>query len=91
LYQEFKDYNIPLAFSGYLFSSATAALRVTNNRHWVPDVLAGAGLAIFITNLVYFLEPLKKWDPFKSDKKVNIVPDIDTDNEIYRVGIRVDL
>lgn len=61
LYNEFKDYSVPLALSGYLFSSTTAALRVTNNRHWVPDVLAGAGLAIFITNLVYFLEPLKNW------------------------------
>jgi hypothetical protein len=63
LYIEFKHTNKVLAYSGYLFSVPTGALRVINNRHWVPDVLLGAGIGILVTNFIYYFEPLKKWTP----------------------------
>jgi membrane-associated phospholipid phosphatase len=90
LFHEYKEYNKVVACSGYLFSSATAVLRVTNNRHWVPDVLAGAGIGILIANLVYHWEPLKNWEPCKLSDKVSILPDIDTGNRIYLVNIKFD-
>jgi membrane-associated phospholipid phosphatase len=65
LYQEFKDSNKLLAYSGYLFSTSTGVLRVLNNRHWVPDVLLAAGLGIGLTNLVYYINPLKNWKMFQ--------------------------
>lgn len=71
LYNEFRDTRPLLAMSGYLFSATTGALRVLNNRHWVPDVLLGAGIGIFVTNAVYYFEPLKKWNPFKNRQKRN--------------------
>jgi membrane-associated phospholipid phosphatase len=53
-----------LARSGFLFAATTGALRVTNDVHWVPDVLAGAGIALLITRLVYYWNPLEDWHPF---------------------------
>ena len=82
-YKELADYNKPLALSGYLFSTATGVLRVTNNKHWVPDVLVGAGIGILVTNLVYHFEPLKSWDPFKHEHGIVIVPDIDPEYGSY--------
>lgn len=74
LYNEFKNTNKLLAYSGFLFSIPTGALRVVNNRHWVPDVLMGAGIAMLVTNLVYHFEPLKNWTPklFKKQKDVSL-------------------
>ena len=41
---------------GYLTAAATGVLRVTNNRHWVSDVLAGAGAGILSVDLTYWLK-----------------------------------
>ena len=89
LFQETKDYCLPLAYYGYLFSTATGILRVTNNKHWVSDVLAGAGIGILVTNLVYYFEPLKNWDPFKLNGKAAIVPEVDIDSGTYLVSVSI--
>lgn len=93
LFHEYRDFNVPLACSGYLFSSATGILRVTNNRHWVPDVLAGAGIGILVTNLIYLWEPLKNWDPLRlsGKDKVAIFPRIDALSNTYYVSIMIKL
>lgn len=73
LFHEFKATKPVLAYSGFLFASATGALRVMNNEHWVSDVLVGAGIGIIITDLVYRFEPLKNWNPFKNKKVSSII------------------
>jgi len=69
LFYEYKDSNLAYASSGFLFAGTTGALRITNNEHWVSDVLVGAGIALLVTHLVYHFEPLKKWIPFKNRKE----------------------
>lgn len=73
LFHEFKNTKPVLAYSGFVFASATGALRVLNNEHWVSDVLVGAGIGILVTDLVYRFEPLKNWNPFKNDKISTII------------------
>lgn len=73
LFHEFKNTKPVLAYSGFVFATATGALRVLNNEHWVSDVLVGAGIGIMVTDLVYRFEPLKNWNPFKSDKISTII------------------
>jgi len=73
LFHEFKETKPVLAYSGFVFASATGALRVMNNAHWVSDVLVGAGIGIIVTDLVYRFEPLKDWNPFKNDKISTII------------------
>jgi membrane-associated phospholipid phosphatase len=68
LRNEFNDTNPVLAYSGYIFATATGVLRVLNNAHWVSDVLVGAGIGMLVTELVYRFEPLKNWHPFKNKK-----------------------
>lgn len=72
LYHEFKDTEPLLAWSGYFFATATGVLRITNNAHWLPDVLAGAGIGILTTNLVYHFKPLQNVQPFKKSKDLSI-------------------
>lgn len=39
--------------AGYGIATATGVMRVLNNRHWVSDVLSGAGIGILSTELAY--------------------------------------
>lgn len=57
LYLEYKDANFWYASSGYVFATATGVLRMANNRHWLGDVVAGAGWGIGIATLVYYWNP----------------------------------
>ncbi len=41
--------------AGYTVATATGVMRVLNNRHWVSDVLSGAGIGIMSTELAYAL------------------------------------
>jgi len=74
LFNEFQDSSPLLAYSGYAFSTTTATFRVLNNRHWLSDVLVGAGIGIIVTNLVYYFEPFKNFNPFLHSHKFTLVP-----------------
>ena len=43
---------------GYGTATATGIMRVLNNRHWVSDVLSGAGIGIMSGELAYMLSDL---------------------------------
>lgn len=57
LFLEFKDSNFWYASSGYAFAVATGFFRVANNKHWVADVLAGAGLGMTTAYIVHYWNP----------------------------------
>ncbi|MBQ6063995.1 MAG: phosphatase PAP2 family protein [Prevotella sp.] len=44
--------------AGYGAATATGVMRVLNNRHWVSDVLSGAGIGIMSGELAYALSDL---------------------------------
>ena len=44
--------------AGYGVATATGVMRVLNNRHWVSDVLSGAGIGIMSTELAYAFSDL---------------------------------
>lgn len=60
LYYEYKDSNLWYASSGFLFATATGMLRIANNKHYVSDVLTGAGIGLASGILVSY------WRPFES-------------------------
>ncbi len=74
LHEEFKETSPLLAYSGYLFAATTGYLRMANNKHYLSDVMAGAGLGILITKLVYRYEHLFSWNPFLKDKNITLLP-----------------
>lgn len=80
LSKEFEDSSPVFAYSGYAFAATTGAFRVVNNKHWVSDVLFGAGLGIFVTEMVYYFEPFKYFNPFIETEGVTLVPQFDSDS-----------
>ena len=52
-WKEFKDSCPVLAYSGYALATFVACSRLYNNRHWVADVIAGAGFGILSVELAY--------------------------------------
>lgn len=74
LFNEFKETSPALAYSGYAFATATGAFRIANNKHWVSDVLVGAGIGMLVTELVYYFEPLKNFNPFKKSENISLIP-----------------
>jgi hypothetical protein len=58
---EYKGYSPLLRYSGYAMAAGTGVLRMYNNRHWLGDVIAGAGVGILSTRASYWLwERMKK-------------------------------
>jgi membrane-associated phospholipid phosphatase len=80
LFNEFHETAPVLAYSGYALATTTGAFRMINNKHWLSDVLVGAGIGIVVTHLVYHFEPLKGFNPFKNSKNITFLPQINNDN-----------
>lgn len=57
LYQEYKDKSIWYGIGGYAIATTTGVLRIYNNRHWLSDVVAGAGIGILSTKVAYWINP----------------------------------
>ncbi len=57
LHQEYKHRSGWYSVAGYSVAGATGVLRVLNNRHWLSDVLAGAGIGMLSTKVVYLAYP----------------------------------
>lgn len=57
-----KEYGLTrspwFSVAGYGIATATGVMRVLNNRHWVSDVMSGAGIGIFAGELGYALADL---------------------------------
>lgn len=57
LWQEYKDTSVWYGIAGYAVAAGTGAFRIVNNRHWLTDVAAGAGIGILSTKIAYWLYP----------------------------------
>ena len=57
-----KEYGLTrspwFSVAGYGVATATGVMRILNNRHWISDVLSGAGIGIMSTELGYALGDL---------------------------------
>jgi len=60
LHEEYKDQSIWYGVAGYSVATASGVLRMLNNKHWMSDVLVGAGIGILTTKITYLLYPLVK-------------------------------
>jgi membrane-associated phospholipid phosphatase len=65
LREEYKDKSPWLGYLGYGMAVTTGCLRMYHQKHWVSDVIAGAGLGIISTRLSYILYPLIQKKLFK--------------------------
>jgi len=75
LWQEYKDVSPWYGVVGYVVAGGTGLLRIYNDRHWLTDVAAGAGVGILSTKLAYWLHPFIQKQLFgsKEDRKYSVL------------------
>ncbi len=63
LVKEYGDLSPWVGYGGYTLATAVCAMRIMNNRHWMSDILVGAGIGILGTEFSYWLADLccPKW------------------------------
>ncbi|AWH86895.1 PA-phosphatase [Flavobacterium album] len=71
LWQEYKDVSVWYGVAGYVVATGTGLLRIYNDRHWLTDVAAGAGIGILSTKIAYWIYPWMQEQLFgtKEEKK----------------------
>lgn len=75
LMQEYKDVSPWIGYAGYAVATTTGVFRLYNNKHWVSDVVAGAGVGILSAKLGYLVYPhLKKLIMGRKHSNFNVMP-----------------
>lgn len=58
LYKEYKEISPWIGVAGYAVACGTGAMRVLHKRHWITDVVAGAGFGVLSVEVSYWLLPI---------------------------------
>ena len=58
LRREYWDTSPWIGVAGYVVAAGTGFMRMYNNRHWLTDVVAGAGFGILCAQAAYWLYPV---------------------------------
>jgi membrane-associated phospholipid phosphatase len=58
LFREYYDASPWIGIAGYAAGTATGLMRITNQKHWLSDVVAGAGVGILCAEAGYLLLPV---------------------------------
>lgn len=87
LFKEYKDTCPWIAVGAYGIAAATGILRMTNNKHWLSDVVTGAGIGILSVEVAYMLLPTmhKIFGIKDSRKHLVILPSVGINQ--YGVGL----
>jgi membrane-associated phospholipid phosphatase len=73
LRQEYKDVSPWIGVAGYVVAATTGYLRMYNDKHWLNDVVAGAGIGIISTRIAYWVYPTIKRAVFRTKKASTMV------------------
>ena len=71
-YHALKDNQPILAYAGYIPALATGVYRLTRDKHWISDVLVGAGIGMLFSRLTYHLNI---WNTKKAKTSVTALKD----------------
>lgn len=75
LWQEYKDKSVWYGVAGYTVAASIGIARVINNRHWINDVAAGAGIGILSTKVAYIIhERVKHKIKTKKEMDAMLIP-----------------
>ncbi len=58
LRKEYWDVSPLIGIAGYVVAAGTGFFRMYNNRHWLTDVISGAGIGILSAQAAYWLYPI---------------------------------
>lgn len=87
LFKEYKDVSPWIGIAGYSIATGTGTLRVTNKKHWISDVVTGAGIGILSVEIAYMLLPIfhNVLGVKNSNKSLVFAPSLGSGN--YGVGL----
>ena len=86
MFKEYHETSTWIGFAGYLTAATTGAMRLINQKHWLSDVLTGAGVAILSVEISYLLLPVfHRAIGVKKTGNFAVAPMIGDD--IYGVGL----
>ena len=85
-----EEYGFDMGIGAYTIAVCVAFLRLYNGRHWLNDVIAGAGVGILSARIGYWMLPLYqrwfKWDNLYTDILV-ISPAYNPDERFFSINI----
>ena len=79
------------SIAGYTFATATGVMRVLNNRHWISDVLSGAGIGILSTELAYGICDLLFKDRGLLRNDLKYYSDLSKDPSFFSISMGIGL
>ena len=79
------------SIGGYTLATATGVMRVLNNRHWISDVLSGAGIGILSTELAYDICDLLFKDKGLLMNDLSVHPDLRKNPSFFSVSMGIGL
>lgn len=89
-----KEYGGAYAWAAYSVATAIGLLRVYNERHWLNDIIAGAGVGTLSAHIGYWLLPLNRrifgWKD-SSNPSVFVMPVIDPTGNGGGLALTVEL
>lgn len=74
--KEYGHKSIWYSIAAYTAATGVGTLRVLNSRHWVSDVLVGAGIGILSTNVAYLTHQYK-WGKKNKTSQTLVMPSFD--------------
>ncbi len=83
--KEYGHKSIWYSIGAYSVATSVGVMRVMNNRHWITDVLVGAGIGIFSTNLAYLTHQYKWGKKHKKLGQTLVIPSYDGNTGIVSV------
>ena len=82
-----KEYGNAWGVGAYVFASGIGFMRMYNDRHWINDVLGGAGMGILAANIAYWVLPLERrilrWD---QSTEMSFVPIYNSEDKSFRIA-----
>ncbi len=83
-----QEYGLGLSIGAYAVATGVAFLRLYNDRHWLNDVIAGAGIGILSARIGYWMLPLyRKWFHWDKDKMVVMMPSYNHADKSIGIGL----
>ena len=79
------------SIAGYSIATATGVMRVLNNRHWVSDVLSGAGIGILSTELAYGICDLLFKEKGLLRNDLSSYPDLSKNPSFFNISMGIGL
>ena len=84
LHKEYGYLSPWVSIAGYSVATITGISRALNNRHWLSDIVVGAGVGILSTELGYLIadrlfksrglvRPVEEWEPVRVGRKPSFV------------------